>query len=138
MAFQEGSGRRSEVWLALFPADARPEGGGGAQIAAVLSTTHAPDAAALRALLAGGRVTGVCSKAPQSGWGATLGPEILKANPGCRLDAAWNLDVIGDPPRPEDLRLTFAGAAACFAVVVVIGAASSWSSDSSGASEVVT
>jgi hypothetical protein len=111
----------TQVWIALFPAGAQP-----GEIKAVLSSTTVPDEPALRRLLQPGRVTGICSAAPRSGWGTTLGPELEKSNPGQRLVLAWSIEELRKPPSAQQVKIIFAGAAVCLAATCILALAVCW------------
>ena len=62
------------------------------------------NADSLRIWLQSPRITGICSVAPQSGWGTTLGPELIRANHDRRLQAAWSIDEMRVRPSAETVR----------------------------------
>ena len=114
----------TQAWIALFPAGAQP-----GEIKAVLSTASVGDEAALRRLLQPGRITGICSATPRSGWGMTLGPELEKSNQGQRLTSAWSIEELREPPSAEQVKIIFAGAAVCLAATCILALVVCWKRD---------
>jgi hypothetical protein len=114
----------TDVWIAVFPAE--PPLAVNQEIAAVLHSNRIHDEAAIRRALQGGRVTGICSVARGSSWGATLGPELAKSNPGCQLSSAWKIEELREPPGEAQVMQVLAGAGACFVVVLALAVFIFW------------
>jgi hypothetical protein len=112
------------VWIALFPADARPAER--KEIKVVLSSTDVRDEAALRQWLRRGRVTGICSAAPSTSWGTELGPRLVEANQGCPLSAAWSIEELRETPSAALVEGLLGGAVGCLAAVVVLALIVFW------------
>jgi hypothetical protein len=115
----------SSVWIALFPAgeaEGRPAdaAAGPREIRAVLVSRTIPDAVALRQYVKQGRIVGICSASP-TGWGGTMKAELLKANAGCQLSSAWEIEELSEPPSEAAVRNIFLASAACFALVFALG-----------------
>jgi hypothetical protein len=117
-------GSWTHVWVALFPEGLRPEER--REIKVVLSAKGVRDEAALRRLLEGGRVTGICSEAPSSSWGTQLGPKLVQANPGCQLSSAWTVEEMREPPGAALVTGILTGSASCFAAAVVLALLVFW------------
>lgn len=94
--YEEKDGRWTEAWVALFP-----KGAPRREIQAVVSsrTVHSDDE--LDQLLRPGKLTGICSAKPSTGWGMTLGPNLVSANGDLPLNAAWNIEQTRRRPLPE-------------------------------------
>lgn len=119
-AVQRENGKWQAVWVALFPSDVprvREQA-----IGVVLSSESVSDEAQLARLFEGGSVNGMCSATPKSAWGATLGPNLLKANPGCQLSSAWLIEELNHPPDRRAVARFLLGSAACFAAALVLSA----------------
>jgi hypothetical protein len=123
-AVQARSDSWAQVWVALFPAAARPEEC--KEIKVVLSSKLVRNEADLRDLMRGGRVTGICSETPRSSWGTTLGPNLVQANHGCPLSSAWSIEEMREPPSAAELMATFAGGVACLVTVLILALIVFW------------
>lgn len=123
-AFETKDGPWTRVWIALFPAGEKADEH--KEIKVVLSSKAVGDEAALRRLLQPGRVTGICSEAPRSSWGTTLGPNLIKANQGCLLSSAWEVQELSTPPSAAFVTGIFTGSAGCFAAVFILGIIVLW------------
>jgi hypothetical protein len=123
--YEERSGSWTSVWIALFPErQAGPEPGkhaeGPEEIKAVLSSHTIPDEASLRQFMQRARVTGICSDAPRSNYGLTLGPKRKEMNPGSELSSAWLIEDLSEPPSAAQVQWIFLGSAVCYGLVVVL------------------
>jgi hypothetical protein len=110
----------TQVWVALFPVGARPEEF--REIKVVVESRQIPGEAGLRQWLSLGRITGICSAAPRTTWGTTLGPLLSQANGGSTLRAAWSIEEVGELPSAAEVTGTWAGAVGCFAGVLILAA----------------
>jgi hypothetical protein len=117
-SFESKSGRWTHVWIALFPSDVPPTQR--REIKVVLESREVEDEAALVRLLQGGRVSGICSPAPISSWGATLGPNLRNANQGCSLSSAWSIEELRELPSAARVWRIFASSAGCYAAVLLL------------------
>jgi hypothetical protein len=115
---QSDHGSWTNVWVPLFPAAARPDNH--EEIKVVLSSRAIEDEAALMRLLQDGRVTGICSRVPRTSWGATLGPELVKANGGRRLVSAWEIKEMRKPPGAAWVMGLLISSAVCLTAVMVL------------------
>jgi hypothetical protein len=118
---QSKSGAWTNVWIALFPAGVQPN-----EIKVVLSSKAVRDETDLRRLLQRGRVTGICSEAPRSSWGTSLGPELEKANQGCRVSSAWWMQDLSEPASAAQVTRILTGSAGCFAAVFLFALIVFW------------
>ncbi len=109
------SGMWQEVWVALFPIGA-PED----EIKVVFSTKGVSSAPALRLMMQQPKLTGMCTKTLRTSWGATLGPEMVKANNGAPLKAAWSIHELRNPPSAETVKYVYIGSYATFSVALLI------------------
>jgi hypothetical protein len=123
-AAETKSGGWTGVWVALFPTG--PQTDAGKEIKAVLSSKAVKDEDALRRLVQSGRVTGICSEAPRSGWGGELGPKLSQANQGCQLSSAWEIEELREPPSAALVMGLLTGSAGCFAVVLILAPILFW------------
>jgi hypothetical protein len=121
--FEAKHGALRNVWIALFPTGVQTN-----EIKVVLSSTAVRDEADLRQLLLHGRVTGICSEAPRSSWGTTLGPELEKLNPGCTLSSAWEIKELNEPPSAALVNGSFSASAGCFALAILFAMIVFWKS----------
>jgi hypothetical protein len=117
-AFESKSGSWSSVWIALFPASARPDEC--KDIRVVLYSTSVRDEMDLGRLLQNGRVLGMCSADSKSYWGATLGPNLTKANQGCQLSSSWSIEELSEPPSVTLVTRIMNGSAGCFVAVLIL------------------
>ncbi len=123
-AVETRSGYWSGVWVALFPAGVQPEEI--KEIKVILSSKTVGDETALRRLLEPGRVTGICSATPRSSWGTTLGPNLVQANHGWPLSAAWSIEELRNPPSAALVNGLLVGSASCFGAVLILAAVLFW------------
>jgi hypothetical protein len=110
----------TQVWVPLFPAGAQPAEFH--EIKVVVESRQIPGEAVLRQRLSLGRITGICTAAPRTTWGTTLGPLLSQANGGSTLTAAWSIEEVGELPSAAEVTGTWAGAVGCFAGVLILGA----------------
>ena len=115
---EQNASRWTTVWVPLFPKD--EPSGDGEQIRLVLSSEKIPDRTALSKLTAQGTVTGISARRPDSSWGTTLGPNLLKSNPGCQLSSAWSVEEMRKPPSKALIDGLLAGSYACFLGVILL------------------
>jgi hypothetical protein len=104
-----------EVTIAMFPA-----GGPDDNIEVVLSSRSINSDPMLRQFLAQKKITGICSKARRSNWGATLGPELVKANDGAPLASPWAVHELRNPPTEGFVNGVFNAAYISFGLVIAI------------------
>lgn len=108
------------AWIALFPADESVlPSDRQREIRAVLHCDKVASDVDLDQFLQRGDVTGICSEAPDSNWGVTVGPRLNKANPGYHLGSAWEIEELANPPTAERVRMIFLGSEGCFALVLI-------------------
>jgi hypothetical protein len=123
-AIETKSSSWTRVWVALFPAesraDQRPE------IKVVLSSKAVSDEAALRRWLQPGRVAGICSATPRSGWGLVVGHNLVEANQGCPLSSAWSIEELREPPSAAEVQGIFTISAGCFAAILILAGIVFW------------
>ncbi len=124
VAYETESGRWTEAWVALFPGKAPADKSRAIQV--VLSSKTVHDNADLTRLLQQGRVTGICSQTPSSSWGVTLGPELVKANPGCTLSSAWSIEELRAPPGAATVTALLTGSECCLAAVLILALIVYW------------
>lgn len=117
-AVQSQNGAWTSVWIALFPAGAGENKL--QEIRVVLSSRAIRNEADLRKMFEHGRVTGICSSAPRSNWGATLGRQLSQANGGRPLNAAWSIEEMNNPPTAALVNTLLSCSAGCFALVLAI------------------
>jgi hypothetical protein len=110
----------TQVWVPLFPAGAQPAEFH--EIKVVVESRQIPGEAVLRQRLSLGRITGICTAAPRTTWGTTLGPLLSQANGGSTLTAAWSIEEVGELPSAAEVTGTWAGAVGCFAGVLILAA----------------
>ncbi len=110
----------TQVWVALFPAGARPEEF--REIKVVVGSRRIPGEAVLRQWLSLGPITGICSAAPRTTWGTALGPLLSQANDGSTLRAAWSIAEVRELPSAAEVTGTWAGAVGGFAAVLILAA----------------
>ncbi len=110
----------TQVWVALFPAGARPEEF--REIKVVVGSRRIPGEAVLRQWLSLGPITGICSAAPRTTWGTALGPLLSQANDGSTLTAAWSIAEVRELPSAAEVTGTWAGAVGGFAAVLILAA----------------
>jgi hypothetical protein len=111
-------GSWTNVWVALFPADL-PQNKA-QEIKVVLLSKHIADEAALVRLLQLGRITCICSPAPKTRWGATLGPTISESNRGATLSSAWVVEYLDQPPSETFAKSVLVGSIGCFVAAFII------------------
>jgi hypothetical protein len=116
-----GSTRWTNVWIALFPAGADAD-----EIKVVVSSKAVRSEADLIALFQQPQIKGICSEAPRTSWGLTLGPELEKANDGLTLRSAWHIEELREPPRAEVVAALLTGAITCFVTVLLCSAIVFW------------
>jgi hypothetical protein len=104
-----------EVYVAMFPA-----GGPDDKIEVVLASPSINSDPMLRQFLAQKKITGICSKTRRSGWGATLGPELVKANDGVPLASPWSVRELRNPPSEGLVDGLFNAAYITFGLVIAI------------------
>ncbi len=114
----------TDVWVALFPSGARGEER--KEIKAVVSSSYIHGDPELQQWLRRGRISGICTAAPTSNFGTTLGPTLVKANPGCTLSSAWSIEELREPPSAAEVTVTLAISVGCFALVVVLALLVFW------------
>lgn len=112
---QTQGGTWTEVWIALFPAGV-PED----EIKVVYSSKAINGEGMLRQFVAQRKLTGMCSKTLRTGWGATLGPEMVKANGGAPLKAAWSIHELRNPPSAEFVKYVFISSYGAFGAALLI------------------
>ncbi len=110
------------VWVALFPLGVQKE------IEVVLGIKSVFNQNDLAALLAAGKVQGVCSAERISGWGATLGPNLIKANQDLPLKSAWKIDEMRRPPNASVVAAIWYSSVVTFAAALALAAALAWKS----------
>jgi hypothetical protein len=114
----------TQVWIALFPADARP--GEDREIEVVLWSNAVGGVAPLAHLMQSGRVTGICSASLRSSWGTVLGPEIVKANKGLPLSSAWSIEAMREVPSEELVTTLLRSATGSFAAIILCSLGVFW------------
>lgn len=112
---QTQRGTWKEVWIALFPAGVPEE-----EIKAVYSSKSIKSDAMLQQFVAQRKLTGMCTKTLRTGWGATLGPEMVKANGGAKLNAAWSIHELRNPPSAAFVKYVFVASYAAFTAALAI------------------
>lgn len=105
----------SQVWVVL-----QPKGQPSREIQAVLACQSVQDEVDLKQRLQQGRVTGVCSQAPSSRWGMTLGPNLVAANNDLPLHSAWLISEMRHPPRADVVEVLRILALGTFVVATVM------------------
>jgi len=115
-AVETNHGSWSCVWVALFPN--HPTAAETRKIAAVVEVRSVSDDASLQRLLAPGRITAICSAKPRSGWGATLGPELSKANGSAELSSAWDLEEMSRRPSESFIATLNYSGVGCYALAL--------------------
>jgi hypothetical protein len=123
-AFESNHGSRTCVWVALFPVELPP--GTCTEIKVVLESRSVRDEAALTLLLQRGRVTGICSTGPTTRWGASVGSNLRRANPGCKLSSAWSVEEMNEPPSEAFVTELLAGSTCLLAVVLILAVVIFW------------
>ncbi len=88
-----------------------------------MSARNVTDERQLEQLLKTGRITGICSEKMRTGWGGKLGPELVNANEGRPLMAAWAIDIPRKPPNAASVNRSLYTSAACFGAVILAAAA---------------
>ena len=109
------NGTWTEVWIALFPS-----GGPEDKIELVISTKSVGNDGMLRQFAAQPKLTGICSKARRSSWGATLGPELVKANQNAPLASPWSVHQPREPVTEGFVNGVFTSAYITFGLVIAI------------------
>jgi hypothetical protein len=122
---ETSSGSWSSVWIALFPTAKKGQipaerSAERKEIKAVLTSSTIRGNAALSQLMQQRRVTGLCSDAPSSNYGLTLGPKLTQANQGTSLSSAWLIEELSEPPSAAKVRGIFLGSAACYALAIAL------------------
>jgi hypothetical protein len=116
---QTDGGTWKEVWIALYPAglgsDADEE-----EIKVVFASKSINSKPMLRQVMQQRQVTGICSKSLRSSWGATLGPEMVKANDGAPLKSAWSIHAPRSPPSAQFVKYIFVSSYAAFGAALAI------------------
>jgi hypothetical protein len=115
LAFEGQRGNWTQVWVAMHPTGPVPR-----EIQAVLSSTTIRNQAMLVQQLQAGRVTGIVSAEPRTSWGATLGPNLVQANDGLPLTAAWEIEDAGVSLTAMQVHWLQYGEIACFVGVMVL------------------
>ena len=120
-AIEDESGSTTN-WVALFPSGVQPNQRKDIQ---VVLRAKGEEADVVRRLKTGS-VTGICSERPSVSWGAELGPILVKANPGCQLTSAWEIEELRERPSAALVTGLLTGSAACFAAVIVFALLLFW------------
>lgn len=112
---QTKGGTWNEVWIALFPAGVDEN-----EIRAVFATKSVSSEQMLQQFVQQGKLTGICSKTLRSSWGATLGPEMVKANGGAALKSAWSIHAPRNPPSAEFVKYIYVASYAAFGAALLM------------------
>ncbi|HEX3313489.1 MAG TPA: hypothetical protein VHR72_01305, partial [Gemmataceae bacterium] len=118
---QEKSGDWTNVWVAVFPPGVPKR-----KIEAVFESNAIRNEAELRRLLATGRWKGICSAERRTSWGTSLGSELVQANQGLPLDAAWNIDDLREIPSETEVSAWHFSAFGCLIATILLAGLALW------------
>lgn len=118
---QENGQTWSQVWVALSAAGREPD-----QIEVVARLEGVHSAADVQRSLRNGRVSGICSAAPRSRWGAALRPRLERANDGRSLGAAWEIRELRETPKASVVTVFLTISVVGFAGAIVLSLAFVW------------
>jgi hypothetical protein len=123
-AYEGDSDYWEQVWIAIFPkGDQAAEH---KEIKVVLHSMTIRNESALVRLLKNGCIDGMCSVDLRSSWGTELGPNLMKANLGCILSSAWDIEDLSEPPSEARISGLFFGSYGCFMAALIIAIIFFW------------
>ncbi len=121
IAYEEKDGSWTFVSVAVFPTGQQPQ-----EIEAVMSSKQISNEGQLRMAMQPQRFEGICSAQKSTSWGVTLGPNLVQANNGLPLKAAWDIDELRYVPSEEMVKGLYIAAMCCSAATILMSLIVIW------------